>query len=106
MKIKIESDVYNISNRVKYIDKGYFILYNTSTSKFEIHNSNQIGSSFCLTVPFKELNEQTLEYINKTKVENIENILSEIKRNNQIRESAEKSSALSNFYDNLQDLRR
>ena len=72
MKIKIESDVYNISKRVKYIDKDYYVVYNTSTSKFEIHNLSQLGSTFCLTLPFNELDERTLEYINETKSENFE----------------------------------
>ena len=106
MKIKIESDVYNISKRVKFIDKDYYVVYNTLTSKFEVHNSNQLGSTYCLTLPFNELDEQTLNYINKTKSKNIEEILCKIENENKIRESAEKSSALSTIYDNLQDLRR
>lgn len=104
MKIRIESDVYNISKRVKYIDKDYYVVYNTSTGKFEIHNSSQIGSTFCLTLPFKELDERTLEHINETKSENIEKIISKIDHNNKIRESAEKSSTFSNIYESLKDL--
>lgn len=106
MKIKIESDVYNISKRVKSIDKDYYVVYNTSTGKFEIHNSNQLGSTYCLTLPFNKLDERTLNHINQTKSENIEEILCKIENENRIRESAEKSGALSNIYDNLQDLRR
>ena len=106
MLFKIESDVYNISKRVKNIDKDYYVVFNTSTSKFQIHNSSQIGSSYCLTLPYKELDERTLNYINKTKSENIEKIISKIEQENEIRESAEKSSTFSNIYDCLQDLRR
>ena len=105
MKIKIESDVYNIAKRVKYIDKDYYVVFNTLTSKFEIHNKNQRGSSFCLTLPFKELDERTLNYINETKSENIEKIINKIEQENKIRESAEKSSTFSNIYYSLQDIK-
>ena len=106
MKIKIERDVYNISKRVMYIDKDYYVVYNTSTSKFEIHNNSQIGSTYCLTLPFNELDTRTLDYIYQTKSENIEKILEKIDNDNKIRESAEKSSTFSNIYENLQDLEK
>ena len=67
MLVKLYSDVFDISQRVKNIDSGYYILFNTSNKKFEVHNSNQVGSSYCLTLPFKELDERTLNFINKTK---------------------------------------
>ena len=105
MKIKIDCDVYNISKRVKYIDKDYYVVFNTSTSKFEIHNSSQIGSTYCLTLPFSTLDERTLNFINETKTENIENIITKIEKENKIRESAEKSSTFSNINYYLQDIK-
>ena len=103
MKIKIESDVYNISKRIKNIDKGYYVVFNTSTNKFEIHNEHQAGSSYCLTLPFTQLDERTINFIEETKSENIEKILSKIENENSIRESADKSSTLSDIYYDLQD---
>ena len=47
MKIKLIYDVYNISKRIKEIDKDYYIVYDTSKNKFEVHNSSQIGGSYC-----------------------------------------------------------
>ena len=63
MKIKILNDVYNISKRIKYIDKDYYIVYDTSKHKFEVHNSNQSGGSYCLTLPYKELDERSLKHV-------------------------------------------
>ena len=102
MLIEIKSDVYNISKRIKYIDKDYYVVFNTSKNSFEVHNSAQIGSSYCLTLPFKELDERTINYIFETKSENIERILSKIENDNKLRESAEKSSTLSDICENLQ----
>ena len=95
MKIRIKHDVYNIANRIKKIDSGYFIVYNTSKNKFEIHNLKQINGSYCLTLPYQELDERTLKYVNETKSENIERILNKIESENKLNESAEKRKALS-----------
>ena len=99
MKIKIFFDVYNISKRLKKIDRDYFIVYDTSKNNFEIHNSSQIGSSYCLTLPYSCLDERCLNYVYQTKSENIERILQTIDNENKIKESAEKTSALSNAYE-------
>ena len=96
MKVKILKDVYNISNRIKRIDRNYYVLFNTSTERYEIHNSSQIGSSYCLTIPFNELDERTLNYVYQTSSDNIDNILEKIENDNNIRESAIKTSAFSN----------
>jgi len=103
---KLESDVYNISKRIKKIDKDYYVVLNTSTGKFEIHNSNQLGSTYCLTLPYNELDERTINYIHKTKSINIESILNSIETENNITKSANISSTLSDVYENLEYLRR
>lgn len=95
MKIKLKSDVYNISKRVKEIDYGYYVVYDTSKSKFEIHCSTQVGTSYCLTLPYSCLDERALNYIHKTKSTNIDRILDKIDNDNKQLESAEKTSAQS-----------
>lgn len=106
MKIKLMHDVFNISKRIKEIDKYYYIVFNTLAKKFEVHNSMQIGSSFCLTLPFDELDERTIDYVYKTKSENIDKILEQIEKENKLRESADKSSTLSQVYDRLEERRK
>ena len=101
MKIKIFNDVYEISKRISYIDKDYYVVYDTSKQKFEIHNSNQIGGSYCLTLPYNELDERTLKYVCLTQTANIEEILKNLQNDNKIRESAIKTSAFSNIVDNI-----
>ena len=106
MLIKLKYDVYNISQRIKDIDSGYYLVYNTSKLKFEVHNVNQKGGTYCLTLPYKQLDERTLQYVYETKSENIEKIMERIENENKIRESAEKSSTFSNIYSSIEDLRR
>ena len=82
MKVKIESDVFDIVNRIKEIDDGYYIVYNLKTGKFELHNSNQLISSYCLTIPYTEIDEKILNLIHASSVCNIGNIIDEIDNNN------------------------
>ena len=101
MNIQIKHDVYNIAKRIKNIEKNYFIVYNTSKKSFEVHNSRQIGTTYCLTLPYKELDERALKYVNYTKSENIEKILNKIDNENKMLESAEKSKVLSNVFEKI-----
>lgn len=103
MKIKIESDVYNISKRIKVIDKDYYVVFNTLTKKFEIHNSSQLGSTYCLTLPYSELDKRTLDYIHKTKSSNLDYILEKIDNDNKLLKSAETTCALKNVYERMEE---
>ena len=103
MKIKISTDVYNISKRIKDIDKNYYIVFNTSTNKFEVHNSQQLGGSFCLNLPYNFLDERTLNYVNETRAENIERILNQIDIENELKESADKTCTLNQFDEIIED---
>ena len=99
MKIQINFDVYNISKRIKDIDRDYYVVYDTSKQKFEVHNSKQIGSTYCLTLPYCELDERSLSYVLKTQSSNIEEILEKIENDNKILESTNKLSAFSTILD-------
>lgn len=105
MKIKLCSDVYNIAKRIKKIDKDYYIVYNTSTHKFEVHNSSQLGGTYCLTIPYQFLDERTLKYVQKTSSVNLDYVLNEIESNNNLLKSTEKSSAFNNVCELLKDIK-
>jgi len=104
MLIEIKNDVYNISKRIKKIDKDYIVFYNTSKNKFEIHNLGQIGGSYCLTLPFDSLDERTIKHVRKTSSANIDEILEKIENENKVLESTEKISALSNVAEKIENI--
>jgi len=106
MKIKLTYDVYNISKRIKEIDKGYYIVFNTSKAKFEVHNSLQLGGSYCLTLPYTSLDERTLKHVRKTSCANIDYVLNEIENDNNKIKSTEKLSAFNNVCESIENLRR
>jgi len=84
MKIKIESDVFDIVDRIKEIDDGYYIILNTQNNKFELHNRNQINS-YCFSIENNCLDNRLIDKILYTSIINIDNIVNDIDNyNNEI----------------------
>lgn len=65
----VTDDVYNIAERIRRIDPNYFIVFNRRTHRYEVHNTENIGNTFCFLVPFGKLDKRTLEYCRETRVE-------------------------------------
>ena len=84
MNIEIVHDVYYIAERLKEIDFNYFILYNTKRKKYEIHHTGQ-SDTYCLTVPYDELDARTIDFVNQTRVENRDRLLKELDEENKKR---------------------
>ena len=99
MKIKILFDVYNIAKRLKDIDRDYYVVYDTSKQHYEIHNSSQKGSTYCLTIPHNQLDERVLKLVRKNQSANIDEILEQIENDNKHLESTNLTSAFSNMFD-------
>ena len=90
MYIRVVDDIFDISNRIKDIDDGYFVVFNKTAARFEVHNSKQ-KDTFCISCP--RLNGLVLKKLHETKIVNIDRILSEIDENNQkIAEKSQKNS--------------
>lgn len=69
MKINIENDLYHIATRLKEIDQGYFVMYDTKTKKYEVHHKDNIGSTYCVGVPYDELDARTITLVQSTRRE-------------------------------------
>lgn len=80
----MKSNVFKIPERLKEIDKSYFVIYNTMIDKYEVHSTeNKDGDTYCLTLPYDELDSRSIDYVRKTRVENARIIWEEMKRNNE-----------------------
>jgi hypothetical protein len=78
----IENDLYDISSRLKEIDEDYFIVYNLKRGRYEVHQRRQPGGSYCLTVPYGELDARTVELVKRTRRQYREDALKDIERHN------------------------
>ena len=79
--IVIKNDVFNISKRLKKIDKNYILVRNISSKCFEIH-FKKVGN-LQLKVPYNNLDYRTLEYVRKTRTDNIKAVFDEIDKYNE-----------------------
>ena len=82
--IKIQSDCYFISQRIKEIDRSYEIYYNLNEKCFEVHSNSQVKNSYCFKVPYDTLDERTITFAYKTSVCNMDEIIKEIDKHNQL----------------------
>jgi len=91
----INSDPHDISSRIKEVDLNYFIARNYKTNKFELHASNRRGGSLCLVLPFEVLDERTINYARRTRVENATKLFREMEASNKRLEQG-KAMAMAN----------
>ena len=104
MNIKIDTDVYEIANRIKEIDRDYVIYFNTSKNQFEVHNLSQKQDTYCLRVPYSVLDERTLKLTRQTSSANMKIILNQIENENELAKNAEKRQVFNKFNDQLEQL--
>ena len=77
--VKIEKDLFSISQRLKEIDTRYEVYRNTLASRFEIY----IERALQFVVPFQKLDARTLEFARKTRIERRMQIMKEIDEHNE-----------------------
>lgn len=84
----INSDVLDVSSRLREIDPDYRLYYLPERGVFELRNTK--GETL-LTYPYKTIDVRMVYKARETRVERSEELIKEIERNNQnIRLSAER----------------
>ena len=83
MTIKIENDPLFIAQRLKEIDSSYYIIFNTEKKQFEVHSTEQLGTSFCFSVKFPSLDERTIDYALRTRCEKADAIIKALDEENE-----------------------
>ncbi len=92
---EVEGDLFDIARRLREIDGGYFVL--RRGGKFEVHNRRDVPT-YCLTVPWSELDARTVELVRRTRAERAAEIFAEMERHNErlkrqaVRESADRAA--------------
>lgn len=75
MRAEIKNDVHKIAKRLKSIDKNYEIYFNNVTKEYELHHKKQreeLGNGLLLILPYKTLDKRTIDYVLKTRIQNID----------------------------------
>ena len=82
-KTKIKSDLFNISKRIKIIDKNYFIVFDKKLKRFEVHNSSQAFNTLAFVCPYTRLDKRVLDFALITRVERGAQLLLNLEKNNE-----------------------
>ena len=79
--IVIKKDVFSISKRLKAIDKKYIVFRNLTNHCFEVHYG-KVGNKQ-LVVPYDSLDYRTIQYVLKTKIDDISKLIESIDKYNE-----------------------
>ncbi len=71
MRTKVTNDIFAISNRIKHIDKNYYIVLDTKYPRYEVRMEG-LRNSLCVVLPFPKLDKRALDYVHKTRVSNVD----------------------------------
>jgi hypothetical protein len=90
----IHTSTQRIPERLREIDIGYFVVFNHKNSSFEIHHKDCLpNDSFQLWIPFKELDQRTIDRVLETRIENSKALFDLMeKQNAKLEEDAQKKS--------------
>lgn len=69
-KTIIEDSVYEIPKRLKEYDESFFVAFNNRNGKFEVHSTDNLFETYCLTVPFNELDARTIDLVKRNDTKN------------------------------------
>lgn len=76
----IDRHISRVPERLKELDAGYFVLWNSIKNRFEVHNSDQRGSTLAFTTDFDELDNRTLIKARRSAVHRADKLMEEIRR--------------------------
>lgn len=76
--VSVKDDLFHIAKRLRQIDSRYRVYFNRKYNRFEIHAQGAMQ----IALPFDRLDERSVEYVRKTRVENLEKLMREIEADN------------------------
>lgn len=82
-KIPITGGIYDIPQRLKEIDPRYFVMFNKSSQRYEVHVDGQYPSTYGCTLPFDELDARALHYVRENASSRTVDVAREIDRHNE-----------------------
>jgi hypothetical protein len=65
----LNSNVFNIPERIKEIDDGYFIVFNHKTKSYELHHREDPFNTLQIVFPFTELDSRAIDFVRETSVQ-------------------------------------
>jgi hypothetical protein len=99
----VDSDCLDVVERLRGIDKDYFLVLNLDKNKFELHCSSQYPQTYCLTFPYEVIDERMVDMALKTRVERSDEIFKELEREEEKRKKEIAATARRTLEESLYD---
>lgn len=80
--IRIDSDLFDIAQRLKAIDRGYVVFYNPDNRKYLLYKEERGKVEYQLAFPFDSLDARCIDFCFKTRVERARELLIELENEN------------------------
>ena len=97
----VDSDCLGIVQRLKEIDKDYFLVYDISGSVYKLYSKSGLSFDHCLTFPFGCIDERMVDLALKTRVQNSDSLFEEIERENEKNNKQILSATINAFKERL-----
>lgn len=78
----IENDMFNISKRIKRINKNYCLVFNLKTKNYELYFKNGFSFERELVLNFDFLDFRTIKKVIETRTRNLEKLIKKIEEEN------------------------
>lgn len=98
----VNCDLYDIASRLREIDPSYFLVYSYEQHRYEVHSNNQRGSTFCLAVPYEELDERTIRLVRRSRIERMQEYVEELEAENNLDWDNERRRTVKNIERNVE----
>ncbi|MBO5772489.1 MAG: hypothetical protein J6R37_01645 [Clostridia bacterium] len=103
MKMAVTCDLFDIGWALKQIDEDYFLVFDTKTCKYEVHNKRQ-KPTLCFVVPYDCLDWRTVLFTRQTQVKNAQKLFEEMDKNNLELEKQAQRQQMENTHRLLEEL--
>ena len=97
----VDSDCLGIVQRLKDIDKDYFLTYDIDECVFMLYCKLGQKNEQCLTFPYREIDERMIDLTLKTRVQNSDSLFEEFERENEKLNKQIISTTINTFKESL-----
>lgn len=95
--VKITHDVFDIADRLKEIDEGYYLVYNLTRKRYEVHHGEG-EKSLQLVLPYDSLDARCVQRVRETRREYVENMLRDMDRENEKKRLQKEREEIENLH--------
>lgn len=97
----VETNVYCIPERLREIDSSYFVIRNHKRGRFEIHSTDNVGSTYCFSVD--ELDQRTLNIALETSTSRGDQFIRDMEAHNEKLDKAKDKAYHNDLHDRAKE---